>query len=65
MSVLPLASIAGFSCRNQAGDELTKHRCIWESQGVIDYQYRLQVLCFRPPEVTNPVIVGVSSGVIL
>jgi hypothetical protein len=44
-------------------NELDKHRHIWENEVVRDYQYRLQVLCFCPPEVTNPVIVEVKGGV--
>ena len=63
MAALLLISTAGFGCRNEVKDELKKHRRIWENEVVRDYQYRLQVLCFCPPDVTNPVIVEVKNGV--
>jgi hypothetical protein len=62
-AALLLVSAAGFGCRGGLRDELDKHRRIWENEVVRDYQYRLQVLCFCPPEVTNPVIVEVKGGV--
>lgn len=63
MAVLLLVSAAGFGCRNEIKDELKKHRRIWENELVRDYQYQLRMLCFCPPELTNPVIVEVRNGV--
>ena len=44
-------------------DELRENRAKWQSQGARDYSYRLQIGCFCPQEITQPVIVEVRDGV--
>jgi hypothetical protein len=61
--LVTLVSVAA-ACDPQSGakDTLTKHRQLWADQGISSYQYRLEVNCFCPPEVTGPVIVEVSQN---
>ncbi len=48
--------------QNDVKDSLSRHQRLWVNQGIRSYQYRLQVNCFCPPEVTDPVIVEVREG---
>ena len=56
--------ISGMSCgrQNEQMQSLTRHQRLWAQQGIVSYQYRLQVNCFCPPEVTGPFIVQVRDG---
>lgn len=45
--------------------DLVTNRELWEAEAISDYSYRLQVLCFCPPEITDPVIVEVSQDSII
>lgn len=42
--------------------ELERNRELWDSQNIADSEYRLQLACFCPPDVTSEVMVTVSSG---
>jgi hypothetical protein len=48
--------------RNDVKDSLSRHQRLWVNQGIKNYQYRLRVNCFCPPEVTDQVIVEVRAG---
>ncbi len=44
--------------------ELDANRSAWESLAYADYDFRLQISCFCPPEITQPVRVAVRDDVI-
>lgn len=68
VSLLTVASILAASCSIddfeliKRRDDLDRNRELWLSQKPADYRYRLQVSCFCPPNMTQPVIVEVRSG---
>lgn len=41
--------------------ELKENEQRWATQGIADYQYRLQIQCFCPQEVTQPVVIHVRN----
>lgn len=46
------------------GDDLTRlteHRQQWEAHRITDYRYTLQILCFCPPEIRQPVVIEVRN----
>jgi hypothetical protein len=43
--------------------DLDVARAKWEQANIKNYEYRLRVLCFCPPNVTFPVIIKVQNGV--
>lgn len=45
--------------------DLVTNRELWEAEAISEYSFRLQVLCFCPPEVTDPVILEISQDSII
>ncbi len=45
--------------------ELDSHRDLWNDENITEYTYTLQITCFCPPEITQPVVVRVSQDSIL
>jgi len=48
---------------NSAEAALKQNEQLWSSQKIANYYYRLQVICFCPPDITRPAIVSVNNGV--
>ena len=42
--------------------DLSQNRQLWTSRNLKDYRYRLQLGCFCPRELTQPVIIEVKNG---
>ena len=55
--------VTACSSQTEQREALTRHQRIWSQQGIKNYQYRLQVNCFCPQEITEPVTVKVSNGI--
>ncbi|MBE9227909.1 hypothetical protein IQ264_21025 [Phormidium sp. LEGE 05292] len=47
---------------NPISEELRKNQELWVKQKLKNYRYILQVSCFCPPNITQPVIIDVRSG---
>ncbi len=45
--------------------ELDLNRGLWNDESITEYTYTLQITCFCPPEITQPVVVRVSQDSIL
>ncbi len=68
--LLELAVLAGMAgaCSDPASGqqrELDLNRDRWRSENITEYTYTLQITCFCPPEITQPVLVRVSEDSIL
>lgn len=44
--------------------ELDANRALWDLQGISNYDFLMQTICFCLPEVTRPGVVSVRSGAI-
>ena len=42
--------------------EIRRHRALWQSKGVQDYQFVFSMGCFCPPEYTSPVRITIRNG---
>jgi hypothetical protein len=42
--------------------QLRENQRVWQDQDVSDYRYRLQIGCFCPQEITQPVVIEVRDG---
>ncbi len=68
--LLGLAVLAGMSgaCSDPVSGqqrELDANRGLWSDENITEYTYTLQISCFCPPEITQPVVVRVSQDSIL
>lgn len=43
-------------------EELRKNQQLWAKQNLRNYRYTLQVNCFCPPQITQPVVIEVRRG---
>ncbi len=57
-----LALSGAFSPTDTAAGEAETPQALWESQAVESYRYTIQVGCFCPPELRDPVNVEVLNG---
>jgi len=66
ITAILLAAVTAFgsACTRQETPEqsLARHQRLWAAQNIASYQYQLQVSCFCPPAVTDPVIIKVRDG---
>lgn len=68
--LLELAMLAGMAaaCSDPVSGqqrELDSNRDLWRGENITEYTYTLQITCFCPPEITQPVVVRVSQDSIL
>lgn len=59
--VLPIVSV-GCAGKSSVQVLLEQSQQKWAEQGIDSYGYQLQISCFCPPDVTQPVIVTVRGG---
>jgi hypothetical protein len=59
---LALTLLAACGTSGLLADPLADAEARWAAAGLSDYRYRLQVGCFCPPPLTEPVIVEVRGG---
>ncbi len=63
-AILSLAVIPGCSLvQSGLQRDLNAARAKWERSAIEDYEFRLRIFCFCPPESSGPVIIKVENGV--